>query len=108
MIEDETLLRRLYEAQTAVGRGMANVFAVVESYPELRSSDQFLELQAQLEGSENRINITRMRFNDAVRDYNSTLRMLPWNLVASLGSFQRKAYFRSEEEARNAPDLDFD
>ena len=108
VIEDEPLLRRLYEAQTAVGRSMANVFAVVEAYPELRSSDQFLELQAQIEGSENRINVARMRFNDSVRDFNATMRMLPWNLVAALGSFQRKAYFRSEEEARNAPDVDFD
>ncbi len=49
-----------------------------------------------------------MRFNDAVRDYNATLRMLPWNLVAGLGTFQRKAYFRSAEEARSAPDVKID
>jgi LemA protein len=108
VIEDEALLRRLFEAETALGRGMGNLFAVVEAYPELRSSDQFLELQAQLEGTENRINVARMRFNDAVRDYNGTMRMLPWNLVAGLGSFQRKAYFRSDEEARSAPDVKID
>ena len=108
LIEDEALLRRLYEAQAAVGRDMGGLFAVAEAYPELRSSDQFLELQAQLEGTENRINVARMRFNDAVRDYNGTMRMLPWNLVAGLGSFQRKAYFRSEEEARSAPDVKID
>ena len=108
VIEDEALLRRLFEAETALGRGMGNLFAVVEAYPELRSSDQFLELQAQLEGTENRINVARMRFNDAVRDYNATTRMLPWNLVAGLGNFQRKAYFRSEEEARSAPDVKID
>ena len=108
VIEDEVLLRRLYEAQAAVGQGMGGLFAVAEAYPELRASDQFLELQAQLEGTENRINVARMRFNDAVREYNATLRMLPWNLVASLGRFQRKAYFRSEEEARRAPDFKID
>jgi LemA protein len=108
VIEDEALLRRLFEAETALGRGMGNLFAVAEAYPELRSSDQFLELQAQLEGTENRINVARMRFNDAVRDYNGTMRMLPWNLVAGLGGFQRKAYFRSEEEARSAPDIQID
>jgi LemA protein len=108
VIEDEAVLRRLYEAETAVGRGMGSLFAVAEAYPDLRSSDQFVELQAQLEGTENRINVARMRFNDAVRDYNATMRMLPWNLVAGLGSFQRKAYFRSEEEARRAPALQID
>ena len=108
VIEDEVLLRRLYEAQAAVGQGMGGLFAVAEAYPELRASDQFLELQAQLEGTENRINVARMRFNDAVREYNATMRMLPWNLVAGLGGFQRKAYFRSEEEARRAPDIKID
>lgn len=108
VIEDEALLRRLYEAQATVGRGMGGLFAVAESYPELRASDQFLELQAQLEGTENRINVARIRFNDAVREYNATMRMLPWNLVAGLGGFQRKAYFRSEEEARRAPDVTMD
>ena len=108
VVEDAALLRRLYEAQTAVGQGMGGLFAVAEAYPELRASDQFLELQAQLEGTENRINVARMRFNGAVRDFNATLRMLPWNLVAGLGGFQRKAYFRSEEEARSAPDIQID
>ena len=107
VVEDEAFLRRLFEAQRNIGRGVGNVFALAEAYPELRASDQFLELQAQLEGTENRINVARMRFNHAVGDYNSTMRMLPWNIVAAIGSFQRKAYFRSEEEARNAPDLKF-
>lgn len=108
VVEDEAQLRRLYEAQISVGQGMGGLFAVAEAYPELRSSDQFLELQAQLEGTENRINVARMRFNDAVRNFNATMRMLPWNLVAGLGGFQRKAYFRSEEEARSAPDIRID
>ena len=86
---------------------MTQLFGVMESYPELRSSDQFLELQAQLEGTENRINVARMRFNDAVRDYNAAIRRLPASLIAHAGSFQRKAYFQSDEEARDAPDLEF-
>lgn len=107
VVEDETLLRQLYEAQNNIARRVNSVFALVEAYPALRASDQFLELQAQLEGTENRINVARMRFNDAVGDYNATMRMLPWNIVAAMGRFQRKAYFRSEEEARNAPKLKF-
>jgi LemA protein len=107
IIEDETVLRRLYEADAGVGRGMTGLFAAVEAYPELHSSDQFLELQAQLEGTENRINVARMRFNQAVGTYNGTIRKLPWSLIAALGGFQRKAYFRSDQEARDAPELGF-
>jgi LemA protein len=107
LIEDEEKLAQLFARQTAVDRSVGNLFAVAESYPQLLSADQFLELQAQLEGTENRINVARMRFNDAVADFNSTVRKLPWNLVAGAGSFQRKAYFQSEPEARDAPGLGF-
>lgn len=108
IIEEQGPLTALYQAQAAVGRTMTQLLAVAEAYPELRSSDQFLELQAQIEGTENRINVARMRFNEAVRGYNGAIRMLPASLVARVGNFQRKAYFRSEEEARNAPDLRFE
>ena len=107
VVEDEALLRRLYQAQALVGGKITGLYAAVEAYPELSSSDQFLELQAQIEGTENRINVARLRFNEAVGDYNGTIRMLPWSLPATLGKFQRKAYFRSQEEARNAPELRF-
>ena len=108
VIEEEQALRQLYEAQSRIGRGMTAVLAVAENYPELRSSDQFLELQAQLEGTENRINVARMRFNETVRDYNRAIRQLPGALVAQVGNFKRKAYFQSDEEARNAPKLGFE
>ncbi|NNE82339.1 MAG: LemA family protein [Alphaproteobacteria bacterium] len=107
LIEDQQKLAQLFAGQASVGRSVGNLFAVVEAYPELRSGDQFLELQAQLEGTENRINVARQRFNDAVGDFNGTLRKLPWSLIASAGNFQRKAYFQSEEDARNAPKLNF-
>ena len=107
LIEDEEMLAKLFARQMTVGRSVGNLFAVAEAYPELRSADQFLELQAQLEGTENRINVARMRFNDAVGEFNGTMRKLPWNLVAGAGNFQRKAYFQSEEEARRAPELKF-
>ena len=107
MLEEETALRALHEAEAQVGRSMTSLFALAEDYPELRSADQFLELQAQLEGTENRINVARMRFNDAVRDFNGSIRQLPGALVARVGNFNRKTYFQSEEEARGAPDLQF-
>jgi LemA protein len=108
VIEEAPALRRLYQVQGRIGRGMTALLAVAEDYPDLRSSDQFLELQAQLEGTENRINVARMRFNETVRDYNRAIRQLPGALVAQAGSFERKAYFQSEEEARNAPELAFE
>lgn len=106
IVEDDEALAALRQAQAAIGAKMASLLAVVESYPELRSSDQFLELQAQLEGTENRINVARMRFNEAVRSYNADIRRIPLNLVARAGDFNRKAYFRAEGEAEDAPTLD--
>jgi LemA protein len=106
-VEDEALLRSLGEAEARMGAGVRTVMAVAEAYPELRASDQFLELQGQLEGTENRINVARMRFNEAVRAYNAAIRYLPGSLVASVGNFHRKAYFRSTEEAKLVPALAF-
>jgi LemA protein len=106
-VEDEGLLRALGEAEARMGAGIRTVMAVAEAYPELRSSDQFLELQGQLEGTENRINVARMRFNESVRSYNTAIRYLPGNLVASLGNFHRKAYFQSSDEAKLVPALAF-
>ena len=106
-VEDEALLRSLADAEARMGSGLRSVMAVAEAYPELRSSDQFLELQGQLEGTENRINIARMRFNEAVRSYNTAIRYLPGSLVAGLGNFHRKAYFQSTEEAKIVPALAF-
>jgi len=107
LIEDEQKLAALFASQATVGRSVGTVLAVAEAYPDLRSADQFLELQAQLEGTENRINVARQRFNDAVAAFNGTMRKLPWNLVARAGNFQRKAYFQADAEARRAPALNF-
>ncbi len=107
LVEEEAAMAALFDAHAKVGRSMTTLLGVAESYPELRSSDQFLELQAQLEGTENRINVARMRFNDSVRVYNGAIRKLPGALVAQVGNFRRKAYFQSDEEARNAPAISF-
>lgn len=106
IIEDEEALAALRETEARIGSRMTNLLAVVESYPDLRSSDQFLELQAQLEGTENRINVARMRFNEAVRDFNADIRRIPSNLVARAGDFKRKAYFKADDEASDAPEVD--
>jgi LemA protein len=108
IVEDEESLRALAAAQAKMNRSIQALVATAEAYPELRSSDQFLELQAQLEGTENRLNVTRLRFNELVGEYNSAIRRIPGTLVAAVGNFRRKAYFQAEQEARDAPDLNFD
>ena len=108
IVESEADLAALYAAQQSVGRRMHSILAVAENYPQLRSSDQFLELQAQLEGTENRINVARMRFNEAVATYNAAIRKLPGSLIARIGGFNRKAYFKAEDEAHEKPVLEFD
>jgi LemA protein len=108
IVESDADLAALYAAQQSVGQRMHSFLAVAESYPQLHSSDQFLELQAQLEGTENRINVARMRFNESVAAYNASIRKLPGSLVASVGSFDRKAYFQADEASHNDPELAFD
>jgi LemA protein len=106
--ETEAALARLAAAEEALRQSLGRFFGVAESYPQLRSADQFLELQAQLEGTENRINVARVEFNRQVEQFNSAIRRLPGSLVAGLGHFRRKAYFQAEEGAAAAAELGFD
>jgi LemA protein len=101
-------LQGIGATQAQVGRSIRQVLALAESYPALRSADQFLELQAQLEGTENRINVARMGFNAAVRDYNAALEQIPTRYIAKTGGYERRAYFQTDESARHAPSLGFD
>ena len=106
--QDETQLEKLYAAQQAVGSSMHRILALAESYPVLRSADQMLTLQAELEGSENRINVARMRFNEAAAEFNASIRRMPATLVASMGAFKRKAYFQADEGASKAVKVEFE
>ncbi|MBL8636954.1 MAG: LemA family protein [Alphaproteobacteria bacterium] len=107
-LEDEAYMASLAKAQQELGENIKGLMLVVESYPNLRSSDQYLELQAQLEGTENRINVARMAFNEKVGEYNASIRKLPESLIASAGDFQRKAYFKADEGSRTAPSVNLD
>jgi len=80
----------------------------VERYPELTATQNFRDLQKQLEGTENRIATERMRFNQAAQEYNTSLRRFPTNVVAGLLGFERKYYFEATEGAENAPEVSFD
>jgi LemA protein len=101
-------LGALAATQERVGHGIRHVLALAEAYPTLRSADHFLELQAQLEGSENRINVTRMEFNEAVRSYNAAIEQMPARYLAEAKGYTRRAYFLADEGAERAAPLELD
>jgi LemA protein len=103
LLESQERMDELLRAQATLKSRMSGFMALAEDYPELRASDQFLELQAQLEGTENRINVARLRFNESVNSYNAAIRRLPGTLVAGMGSFKRKAYFQADENSDQPP-----
>ncbi len=99
------------DEKMAAAKGMdsaiSNLLIVVENYPQLKASDNFLALQAQLEGTENRIAVERMRYNEKVRDYNTQLKRMPSSFVADMSGFKPKAYFEAEKGAQDVPKVDF-
>ena len=91
-------------ANEQLGGALSRLLVVVERYPELRSNQNFLRLQGELAGTENRIAIERRKYNQTVQQYNTYIQLFPNNLIASMSSFEREeAYFRTTEEARQAP-----
>lgn len=95
-------------AQQALSGALSRLLVVVERYPELKANQNFLELQSQLEGTENRIAVERQRYNDTAREFNTAIRRFPASLVASMSGFKAKAYFRGTPGSEKAPDVNFD
>ena len=101
-------LAQYEQAQAGLGNALSRLLVVMERYPELKANQNFLELQSQLEGTENRIAVERKRYNDAARDYNVATRQFPGSVVASMSGFKPKAYFQVTNPAANeAPKVDF-
>jgi LemA protein len=100
-------LARFQQAQLAVGAAINRLLVTVEKYPDLKASQQFLELQAQLEGTENRISVERQRYNEAARSYNTMIRQFPRTIIASLFGFEKKAYFEAAAGTEKAPVVSF-
>ncbi|MCM2322213.1 MAG: LemA family protein [Oligoflexia bacterium] len=100
-------LQKFDEAQGQLTQALSRLLVVAERYPELKADRSFLELQSQLEGTENRISIERRRFNEAAREYNSYVRRFPQALIASLRNFREKPYFAADAGAQNAPKVEF-
>lgn len=95
------------QAQGGLSQALGRLMVVAENYPELKANQNFLDLQSQLEGTENRINVSRQRFNDAVKDYNSSIVTFPGNLVAMIGGFKEKGFFQAQAGADKAPEVKF-
>lgn len=100
-------LAEYQQAQQQVGTALGRLIAVAERYPDLKANQNFLELQAQLEGTENRISVARTRFNDVTREYNVMIRRFPANLLAGMFGFDQKPYFAAAEGAQVAPEVKF-
>lgn len=100
-------LAEYQKAQGAVTSALGKLLAITENYPDLKANQNFLELQAQLEGTENRINVARKDFNDAAKTYNIGIRRFPRNILAGLFGFNKRAYFEAAEGAENAPKVEF-
>lgn len=94
-------------AQGELSQALGRLLAVTENYPDLKANQNFLELQAQLEGTENRITVARNAFNESAKEYNKLIRMFPNNIVASCFGFEQKAYFEAESDAEKAPIVAF-
>ncbi len=106
---DPAAFAKFTAAQDALSSALSHLLAVVENYPDLKATQNFLDLQAQLEGSENRIAVERMRFNKAAQTFNTTRDSFPTNLVAGFFGtrFNEKAYFTSQPGSQNAPQVKF-
>jgi len=100
-------IQRFQQAQQGLSGALSRLFAVAEAYPDLKASQNFLDLQTQLEGTENRINVARTRFNEAAQGYNTRIRSFPGNFLAGAFGFQAKPYFQAEQGAEQAPKVKF-
>ncbi len=107
LLNDPAAFKKFQDAQNQLGGALSRLLVTVERYPELKSNQNFLALQSQLEGTENRITVERQRFNEAVRDYNLRVRVFPASLIASLRGFKEKPFFEATPGSETAPKVKF-
>ena len=107
LLNDPANFKKFQDAQNQLGGALSRLLVTVERYPELKSNQNFLALQSQLEGTENRITVERMRFNEAVRDYNTKIKLMPGALVARLMGFKEKAFFEAAPGSETVPKVKF-
>ncbi len=100
-------LQEFQQAQSGVSSALGRLMVISENYPDLKANQNFLDLQAQLEGTENRISVSRKRFNEAVQGFNTTIVGFPGNLIAKIGGFTEKAFFKAADGSEKAPEVKF-
>ncbi len=100
-------LQEYQAAQGQVSAALGKLLMITENYPDLKANQNFLELQAQLEGTENRISVERTRFNDVAQSYNKSIRTFPTNIIAGMFGFGKKPYFEAEQGSNKAPEVKF-
>ena len=100
-------MQQFQAAQDGLSSALSRLMVVVERYPDLKANLSFLDLQTQLERTENRITVERMNFNTKAQEYNAYIRSFPKNIYASLFGFEKKAYFKAQEGAEKAPEVKF-
>ena len=106
-LNDPAFLQRFQTAQEGLSGALSRLMVVVEKYPDLKANQNFLELQSQLEGTENRIAVERRRFNEMAQNYNTQTRRFPANVIAGMFGFEKRAYFEASEGAAKAPEVKF-
>jgi LemA protein len=104
---NEATMQQFQAAQDQLSSALSRLLVVMEKYPDLKANQNFLDLQTQLERTENRISVERMNFNTKSQEYNSYIRSFPKNIYASLFGFEKKAYFKAQEGAEKAPEVKF-
>ncbi|MCW0481187.1 LemA family protein [Gaoshiqia sediminis] len=101
-------LQQFQDAQSGLTSALSRLMVVVEQYPDLKANQNFLDLQAQLEGTENRIAVERRKFNESAQSFNTFIRTFPKNIYANIFGFEKKSYFEAEQGAEKAPQVSFD
>ena len=100
-------IAQFQSAQDSLGSALTRLLAVAENYPQLKSSENFLTLQSQIEGTENRVSVERKRYNDAIRAFNLAVKRFPSSLIAGMFGFGEREYFEAKEGTENAPQVQF-
>ncbi len=107
-LSDEEKFKQFSDAQDKLSGALSRLLVVAENYPQLKANENFLQLQSQLEGTENRISVERKKFNEAVQEYNTSVRKFPTLITAKIMGFKEKQYFKSAPGTDKAPDVNFD
>ncbi|MCR5612337.1 LemA family protein [Treponema sp.] len=107
MLDDPEQFAKYQKVQNDLGASLQRLLVVTENYPELKADKNFLALQDQLEGTENRISTERRKYNESVEAYNRYIRSFPKNIIANMNGFRQKAYFTAADEAQTAPKVEF-